>query len=163
MIFPIRMRIKKALQTAHDNLEKRVAERTAELAKANVSLRREIAERRRLSYRFLNAQEDERKRIAVEIHDEVGQDLSVLKLDFDSLKKQMPESQIALKEQIESISADLSKTIEKVRGISHALIPSVLVNLGLSSALRSLIQSLVEHAHIKISSNMLGFRRHFSR
>ena len=156
-----RMRIKKALQMAHDNLEKRVAERTAELAKANVSLRREIAERRRLSYRFLNAQEDERKRIAVEIHDELGQDLSVLKLDFDFLKKQLSESQIALKEQIENISADLSKTIEKVRGISHALIPSVLLNLGLSSALRSLIQSLAKYANIEISSNILDLEELF--
>ena len=156
-----RMRIKKALQIAHDNLEKRVAERTAELAKANVSLRREIAERRRLSYRFLNAQEDERKRIAVEIHDELGQDLSVLKLDFDFLKKQLSESQIALKEQIENISADLSKTIEKVRGISHALIPSVLLNLGLSSALRSLIQSLAKYANIEISSNILDLEELF--
>jgi PAS domain S-box-containing protein len=150
-----RMRIENALQKAHDTLEKHVEERTAELAKSNLSLTREIAERRRLSYRFLNAQENERRRIALELHDELGQDLSVLNLQFDSLKRQLPESQIALKDHIDSISALLRGTIEKVRGISRELIPSVLVDLGLAPALRWLVRSLAEHSNIEIYSNIL--------
>jgi signal transduction histidine kinase len=149
------MRIEKALQKAHDTLEKRVEERTAELAKSNLSLTREIAERLRLSYRFLNAQEDERRRIALELHDELGQDLSVLNLQFDSLKRQLPANQMALNDHIESISTLLRGTIEKVRGISRELIPSVLVDLGLTPAVRWLFRSLAEHSNIGIDSNIL--------
>ena len=147
-------RSEKALQKANEELEKRVEKRTAELEESNLSLTREIAERRRLSYRYLNAQEDERRRIALELHDELGQDLSVLKLQFDSMKRQLSECQIAPNDYIESISATLSKTIEKVRGISRELIPSVLVDLGLVPALRWLIQSLAEHTDMKILSEI---------
>ena len=157
-----RMRIEKALQKAHGELEKRVAERTAELAKSAVSLKREIAERRRLSHRFLNAQEDERRRIALELHDELGQDLSVLKLQFDFIKRQLSESQFALNDRIESISTTLSQTIEKVRGISRELIPSVLIDLGLAPALRWLIRTLAEHSNIEVSSNIPGLEDLFS-
>jgi PAS domain S-box-containing protein len=147
-------RIEKALQKANEGLEKRVEKRTAELAESNLSLTREIVERRRISYRFLNAQEDERRRIALALHDELGQDLSVLKLQFDSMKRKLSECQIAPNDYIESISATLSKTIEKVRGISRELIPSVLVDLGLAPALRWLIQSLAEHTDMKILSEI---------
>jgi len=156
------MCIEKALQKAHGELEKRVAERTAELAKSTVSLKREIAERRRLSHRFLNAQEDERRRIALELHDELGQDLSVLKLQFDFIKRQLSESQFALNDRIESISTTLSQTIEKVRGISRELIPSVLIDLGLAPALRWLIRTLAEHSNIEVSSNIPGLEDLFS-
>ncbi|MCW8805905.1 MAG: PAS domain-containing sensor histidine kinase, partial [Ignavibacteriaceae bacterium] len=149
------IRIEKALQKAHDTLEKRVEERTAELAKSNLSLTREIAERRRLSFKFLNAQEDERRRIALELHDELGQDLSVLNLQLDSLKRQLPASQMALIDHIKSISTLLRGIIEKVRGISRKLIPSVLVDLGIAPALRWLIQSLAEHSNIEIYSKIL--------
>jgi len=152
----------KASQRAHENLEKSVEERTAELAKSNLSLAREITERRRLSYRLLNAQENERRRIALEIHDELGQDLSVLKLQFDFLKRQLSESQIALEDHIEGISADLSKTIEKVRRISHTLIPSVLIDLGLSPALRWQIQSLAKFFKVEITSNDMELENFFS-
>ncbi len=149
-----RWRFEKALQKAHDELETLVEVRTAELAKSNMSLRREIAERRRLSYRFLNAQENERRRIALELHDELGQDLSVLKLQFEALKRQLLQSKIVLQDPIETISTVLGQTIDNVRRISHELIPSVLVDLGLAPALRWLIQLLAAHSKIEISSNI---------
>jgi len=149
-----RLLIKKALQKAHDNLEKRVKKRTAELAKSNVSLNREIAERRRLSYRLLNTQEEERRRIALELHDDLGQDLSVLKLQVDSLVKQLSESQAAAKDHVAGISALLSNTVEKIRRICHELIPPVLVDLGLAPALQWLIQSSAEYSNLEISSDI---------
>jgi PAS domain S-box-containing protein len=157
-----RVLIEKALQKAHDKLEKRVEKRTAELAKSNASLNREITERRRLSYRFLNAQEDERRRIALELHDDLGQDLSVLKLQFDSLERQLSESQVVLKEHIARISALLSNTIEKVRRICHELIPPVLLDLGLAPALRGLIQSSAQYSDFEISSDIFISENLFS-
>lgn len=154
--------IKKALQQAHDHLEERVKKRTDELAKSNVSLNREVTERRRLSYRLLNAQEEERRRIALELHDDLGQDLSVLKLQVDSLVRQLSESQAAAKDHVASISALLSNTVEKIRGICHELIPPVLVDLGLVPALRWLIQSSAEYSNLKISSDILISENLFS-
>ena len=84
----------------------------------------------------------------------MGQDLSVLKLQFDTLKRRLPQDKIALQEPIESISTILGNTIEKVRRISHELIPSVLADLGLAPALRWLIQLLTQHSKIEISSNI---------
>jgi PAS domain S-box-containing protein len=150
-----RVLIEKALQKAHDKLEKQVEKRTAELAKSNASLSREITERRRLSYRFLNAQEEERRRIALTLHDDLGQDLSVLKLQVDSLERQLSECQSVTKNHIASASALLNNTIEKVRGICHELIPPVLVDLGLTPALRWLIQSSAEYSNFTISSDIL--------
>lgn len=149
-----RLRMEKALQEARDDLEILVEARTAELAQINLFLKQEIAERRRLSYRFLNVQEEERRRIAMELHDELGQDLSVIKLQFDSLKRHLGKGQNALQNPIDSISAVLGKTIEKVRRISHELIPSVLVDFGLAAALRWQIQLLMDHSNIAISSNI---------
>jgi PAS domain S-box-containing protein len=143
-----------ALQKTNDELEKLVDERTAELAKSNASLTQEIAERRRLAYRFLNAQEDERRRIAFELHDELGQDLSLLKLQFDSLNRQLANRKIALKDPIKDLSAILGKTMEKVRRISHELIPPVLLDLGLAAALRWQIQLLKKHSNIAVSSKI---------
>lgn len=157
-----RLLIEKALQKAHDDLEKRVEKRTAELAKSNVSLNREIAERRRLSYRFLNAQEEERRRIALALHDDLGQDISVLKLQVDSLERQLSESQAAKKDHVASISALLSNTIEKIRRICRELIPPVLVDLGLAPALRWLIQSSAEYSNFEISSDILVSQDLFS-
>jgi len=149
-----RKRFEMALQKANDELERLVEERTVELTKSNASLTREIAERRRLSYRLLSAQEDERRKIAFELHDELGQDLSLLKLQFDSLNRQLAKRKIALKDPVENLSAILVKTIEKVRRISHELIPSVLVDLGLTAALRWQIQLLKKHSSIEVSSNI---------
>jgi signal transduction histidine kinase len=61
---------------------------------------------------------------------------------------------IALSDTLESISERLNKTIEKVRAICFELIPSVLVDLGLSPALRWLIRSLAEHSDMKVRSNI---------
>ena len=88
-----RRRAEEALRRAHDELEARVRERTNELARANASLRAEIGERKRaersrteLLARLVFAQEDERRRIAREMHDQFGEQLTALGHGIGALK-----------------------------------------------------------------------------
>lgn len=82
---------------------------------------------------LIKAQEEERKKIARELHDEVGQTLTAIKINLEILKRKLdPE---LLSHIDESISL-IDKTIEQIRSISLNLRPSLLDNLGLISALK---------------------------
>ena len=82
-----------ALRRAHEELEERVRLRTAELSHANQSLRHEIDQRQRVEQerallftRLVLAQEDERRRMARELHDQLGQQMTALRLTLETLK-----------------------------------------------------------------------------
>jgi hypothetical protein len=87
-----------ALRAAHTGLEARVGERTAELARTKGTLKMEIAgrqlaeaDRRALQQQLTTVQEDERRRIARELHDELGQHLTALGLGLKILKDATPD------------------------------------------------------------------------
>lgn len=82
-----------------------------------------------------SAREDERTRVAREIHDELGQTLTGLRLDLGVIKKQMPESMSAVHVKLDQISATVVSTIQTVRRIMTDLRPSVLDEAGLVAAL----------------------------
>ena len=71
-----RRRAEEALRRVYDELEVRVQERTAELRTANARLKAAIAERQRLEYELLEITEKERRRIGLDLHDDLGQQLS---------------------------------------------------------------------------------------
>ena len=75
-----RRRVEEALRRVYDELELRVQERTAELRTANARLQAAISERRRLEYELLELTEKERRRIGLDLHDDLGQQLSGLAL-----------------------------------------------------------------------------------
>lgn len=81
------------------------------------------------------AREDERTRVAREIHDELGQTLTGLRLDIGMAKKQVPEDMTELHAKLEQISATVVETIETVRRIMTDLRPSVLDEAGLVAAM----------------------------
>jgi len=98
-----------------------------------------------LSSQLITAQEKERRRISIELHDELGQALMVLKLQLRSMEEQLNENQTALREECEQILHYIDDITENVRRLSRDLSPSILEDLGLLPALRWLINEFTKH------------------
>ena len=103
---------------------------------------REIQTREQYTHQLLQSQDNERKRIALELHDAVGQELLIIKnlstLCMKSLNN--PEQQESSTEYIKEISSASTSVIESVRTLSKNLHPYQLDNLGLSEALEAVVQ-----------------------
>ena len=99
---------------------------------------------RHLASRLLSAQEDERKRLSRELHDELGHALLTLKLQIASVEEQLSPQQISLKNEINKILKSVGSTIEEVRRLYLDLSPGDLEDLGLTIALRSLIEDFAD-------------------
>ena len=95
---------------------------------------------RSLSCQLLDAQENERKRLAVELHDELGHALLTLKLRLESLGDQLLPQQVSLKKEAGEIINFILETIEEVRRLYLDLSPGDLEDLGLTNALDALIE-----------------------
>lgn len=100
-----------------------------------------------LSHRLLTAQEEERRRLAVELHDELGQVLTAVKINLASLER-LPGAASApapLKDTIASVD----QAMEKIRDLALDLRPSVLDDLGLPAALRWYVDRFTRTAHLE--------------
>jgi len=141
-----RRRAREALQKAHDELEQRVEERTAELMEANEQLKHEIVERERaqealresegqlryLSSQLLSAQENERKSVAQELHDSIGQTLAAIKFGAEKALEQLKQrSSRTAKTSLEAVVSMVQNGIEEVRRIQMDLRPPTLDDLGI--------------------------------
>jgi len=129
------------LQAARAELERRVEERTRDLAETLQSLESEVAVRRQteqqlrdLSARLIHLQDDERRRIARDLHDSTGQTLTALKMTAAALSEAMaaPEDSIAPLIQELNDLADLA--IKEIRTTSYLLHPPLLDETGFVSA-----------------------------
>ncbi|MDX2041911.1 MAG: response regulator [Acidobacteriota bacterium] len=134
-----RKRGEEALRRAHDELERRVMERTAELSATNSQLKEQIAERRRaeeelrrLSHRLVEVQESERRNIARELHDEIGQLLTGLKLVIEMVSR-LPAEELV--EHCHKAQVLVNELMGHVRDLSLDLRPAMLDDLGLLHAL----------------------------
>jgi len=134
-----RKRSEEALRRAHDELEQRVIERTQELSETNAKLTEQIAVRRRaedelrrLSHRLVEVQESERRNIARELHDEIGQLLTGLKLVIE-MASRLPVEKLG--EHCHKAQALVNELMGHVRDLSLDLRPAMLDDLGLLHAL----------------------------
>jgi PAS domain S-box-containing protein len=128
------------LSLVHDVTERRNAEET---------LSRSYEEIRQLSNHLQNIREEERSHIAREIHDELGQQLTVLKMDVLGLGKKLNGADTAIHEKIGEIIELLDKTVKSVRRISSELRPSLLYNLGLEAAVEWQLRQFEKVSGIK--------------
>jgi signal transduction histidine kinase len=92
---------------------------------------------RQVSFRLVNAQEEERRRISRELHDELGQALTALKINLDVARRALPDDVPSkLSHSIQEATSLAIQTLETARSLSLELRPSMLDDLGLISALR---------------------------
>ncbi|MFC9970477.1 sensor histidine kinase [Spirillospora sp. NPDC127200] len=113
----------------------------------NRMLQRLETERGTSSARALSAQEDERRRISRELHDELGQSLTALLLDIKRLTDQAPEP---LRRELGYTQEIARQSVEEVRRIARRLRPDVLEDLGLASALTSLATQFDTHTTLRV-------------
>lgn len=95
---------------------------------------------RALTFELLAAQETERRRISKELHDGLGQSLTVMKLKLGFIQRKLSEDQEELKAECEGTLRYIDQVIENARRMSRDLSPSILEDLGLSAALRRLAE-----------------------
>jgi signal transduction histidine kinase len=134
---------KEALGKARDELEKRVQERTAELERANQGLRD-------LSARLLVLQDEERRRLARELHDSVGQILAALSMNVGVVKAQVHKlDSRGAKAALENIQL-VEQASREIRTISHLLHPPLLEIMGLASALRGYVEGFSQRSKIEV-------------
>jgi len=134
-------------------IERQAAE-VAELSLAfNDMLDRLERERRDSARRALDAQEDERRRMARELHDEIGQTLTGVVLQLETLEPRAPEE---LRAELRSLEAAARAGIEEVRDLVRRLRPEALDDFGLRSALVSLGSGLAEHSGLRVLPRLDG-------
>jgi len=107
-------------------------------------------ELRVLSERAINAQEDERKRIARSLHDDTGQSLSTLIINLERLENHIPLENDELVNRLRSIRQMAAESLECLRSIIYDLRPAILDDLGLLPAIRWYARTNLEEAGIQV-------------
>jgi PAS domain S-box-containing protein len=158
-----RKRAEGELHRAYDELERRVEERTAELARANATLKEEIAERLRaeearkeLLRRLVTAQEEERRRISRELHDQMGQQLAALMMGLKALDADSHGRQSALHtlRQLQEMTDQLAR---EVHTLAWGLRPPALDDLGLHTAVSNYVEEWAERSRVPVDFHSAGF------
>jgi PAS domain S-box-containing protein len=156
-----------ALRGAHSELEQRVLERTSDLQRANTKLQQEILERRAaeaqiksLFERMVSIQEEERRRIAREIHDHLGQQLTALRMNIEVAHTRLDSDPVKLAQALRT--AQLAEELDRsIDFLTWELRPAALDHLGLSAALQNLVTGWSERFSIAAefdSAGMSGVR-----
>jgi two-component system, NarL family, sensor kinase len=152
------------LKKAHSDLERQVRERTAELSRTNEILRGEIAERlraegqiRRLASQLALAEEREKRAIASDLHDHIGQALAVVKGRLGRIQGNAVFS--GMEKELEEIQTLLGQTLQYTRTLTFDISPPVLYDLGLEPALEWLSKQFLKKHGLKSEVAVSGAAR----
>ena len=136
--FTQRRRAEEDLRRAHDELEIRVQRRTAELKAANGKLQTAISERKRLENELLEITEKERRRIALDLHDDLGQKLSGIALMTKALENKLTKLKADSAQDAARIHTLVQEAMSHASDLAHDLATLDLQNKNLPEALEYL-------------------------
>lgn len=112
------------------------------------------AQLRQLASQVVQAQEKERRRIARELHDEVGQALTGLKLNLALMENSLPGQATPLHDQLAESRALLETTMEELRRLALELRPAALDDLGLAPALRGYVDGFIKRTGLDVTADL---------
>jgi len=148
------------LQRAHDELERRVVERTAALSSVLAELESEINGRKEteeqmrcLSVRLMTFQDEERRSIARDLHDTTGQTLAALKMTLSLLERKaakVPE----MSELMADIEALADEAMQEIRTTSYLLHPPLLDEVGITSAAQWFVEGFAKRSGIQVACDL---------
>lgn len=137
-----RLQAQRALRRSHEELEERVRARTAELVSANERLSS-------LSRQILHVQEEERRSIAQDLHDEIGQSLTALKLNLREIQDGVADHLVA---PLVADSLEVARQLlQRVRSLALELRPSLLDELGLHEASKWYVKQFAKRAKLRVT------------
>jgi signal transduction histidine kinase len=126
--------------------ERGIAER--ELRESQQKLQENYRRNQDLAGKLLSAQEDERRRIARELHDDIGQRLALLSVSIDELRDSIPAEEEKARDSAQVLTNDLHSVCTDIQNICHHLHSSTLQYMGLEVALRNLCKAVAQQHHI---------------
>ncbi len=135
---------------------------TRKLAEKEITLQKEQLQS--LSKQLFNAQENERERIARELHDEFGQSLTALRVNLIGFELDLPQSSFQMIEDRFQDSKDiLESTMINMRNLAHELRPSLIDDVGLVAAIRSYTSNVADRMDYRFKFESTGTERKISR
>jgi signal transduction histidine kinase len=144
------------LNEAHDELERRVATRTAELSQALAKLESEIGVRkniekrlRTLSLHLMQVRDEERRRMARDLHDSAGQTLAAIKMSLAMLEQTASAGPETLKH-FNDLNALADEALREIRTTSYLLHPPLLDEAGFASAARWFVEGFKKRSGIQV-------------
>jgi PAS domain S-box-containing protein len=160
---------KEALSRARDELETRVQERTEQLQEAydetlqsQQDLKGANKQLKQYAHRITQVQEDERKRIAYELHDDTAQYLSILKMQIGVLAQSEEIQNPKVKEKLQFLEKDADRAFNDVRRYSHELRPTTLEHQGLVAALEQIADDFNKLGQLTVKVHLEGMEPELS-
>lgn len=144
-----RRRTERLLEEVSERLERGGEARTADLAASRLALERNEEQLHTLTGRILTAQEEERRRIAQDLHDDVNQRLALLMLELQSVGRQIGLSPARAQDGVHHVLKGLEALSDDVRYMAYRFHPSILDDLGLKAALQRLLNEFSARTGVK--------------
>ncbi len=121
------------------------------------TIRQNRQDLQRLTEQLFQTQEDERRRLARELHDEAGQSLTAVKLGLDHLEQKIPEDNSGVRDILSDTRKMLVRTSSEIRRLAYNLHPTLLTDLGLEPALNLYFKDIEKHSCLTVQFQMIGF------
>jgi signal transduction histidine kinase len=137
-------------------LKKTARKTAAALHETEDALRQSRAELRALTGSLLHAQEEERRRVSRELHDDVSQDVVKLQFDIEALEQALPPERTKEKQGLMAVRDDAARLSNDLRRIAYVLHPSTLDNLGLTGALSAYATEFSRRTGIPVEFTATG-------